>query len=197
MSKSSGNFYTLRDLSEYNPLAVRYLLLSSHYRAKMNFTIEGIRQAEATVKKYNEFLRRVSDSNVCNEKNFELLKNIESNLKEFILALDDDLNISKALGHLFIMIRDVNSAISENRLDVLSRKKVYEFIDIFNSIADIEEKTVTNIQESEIEALIEERNAARIAKDFKRADEIRDILKEKNIVIQDGKEKTTWYVDGQ
>ncbi|MCK9225585.1 MAG: cysteine--tRNA ligase [Candidatus Muirbacterium halophilum] len=197
MSKSLGNFYTLRDLSEFNPLAIRYLLLSSHYRAKMNFTLDGVRQAETTVKKYNEFLRRVNDSPLCNEVNGELVKNIVNNFKEFIIALDDDLNISKALGHLFIMIRDVNSAISDKKFDNVSKDKVDKFINVFNSIVDIEENQSADSDNDEIEKLIAERNAARNNRDFKRADEIRDILKDKNIVIQDGKEKTTWYVDGQ
>jgi cysteinyl-tRNA synthetase len=140
MSKSAGNFYTLRDLEEFNPLAVRYLLLSAHYRTKLNFTLEGIKQAEATIKNYNDFRNRFEIFEPVEKKDNTVIEKIKNSEKEFMLSLDDDLNISRALGYVFIMIKDVNTAMTENALYRESKIAVSNFLAKVDSFVDIFEK---------------------------------------------------------
>ncbi|MFW5782058.1 MAG: cysteine--tRNA ligase [Candidatus Muiribacteriaceae bacterium] len=196
MSKSEGNFYTLRDLSERNPLAVRYLLMSSHYRAKLNFTEDGLIQAESVVKKYNDFLRRLRSAHISDNKDAGVSDSVRKQHEEFILALDDDLNISRALGSLFIAIREVNSAMnSEGGIDRELFEAMQSFLADVDSIIDIEEKKEEKKDTDEIERLVRERDKMRKARDFAAADRIRDRLAEMGVVIEDGKEGSTWYVD--
>jgi len=194
MSKSAGNFYTLRDLEEYDMLAVRYLLLSAHYRAQLNFTIDGLKQAEATIRNFNEFRERFEQYEPSKEEDRGLQEFIDKTKKDFIAALDDDLNISKALGFIFIAIRELNMKMNKNEMCRKGREKAQHFFDMVDSILDIRVKKELDVDPTEVERLLEERNRCRKERDFVRADEIRNILQDRNIVINDGKEKTTWYV---
>jgi cysteinyl-tRNA synthetase len=194
MSKSAGNFYTLRDLKDYSPVAIRYLIASAHYRSKLNFTLEGIKQAEKTVENLNEFLARLEGYPVENDENTELIKFIEDIENKFIESLDDDLNISRALGYLFIAVKEINTVMNSGDLDKYSRERFLEFFDKVDSIIDVRDKKEVEIDKDEIERLINERNRLRKEKKYAEADKIRDKLSEMGIVIQDGKEKTTWYV---
>ncbi len=194
MSKSAGNFYTLKDLKEFDLLAVRYLLLSAHYRAQFNFTLDGLRQAESTIKNFNEFRERFGQYEPEKEEDKELQAFLLRSKKDFIEALDDDLNISKALGFVFIAIKELNMKMNKSEMCKKSKELAQEFFDIVDSILDIRSKKELDIDPIEIDELLEERNRCRKERDFARADEIRDKLLDMNIVINDGKEKTTWYV---
>ncbi|MCM8818295.1 MAG: cysteine--tRNA ligase [Candidatus Omnitrophica bacterium] len=192
MSKSKGNFYTLRDLLNkgYNPVAIRYLLLSTHYRDPLNFTEKSLKQAENTVKNYNEFYQGL---NICASRKYnpEIKKEIEKAKERFIKGLDDDLNISFALSSIFNLIKIVNIFFSKGEFGAENVKEVKEFIEEIDSVLCIIEKKEEFLPEN-ILNLIKEREIARNKKDYKRADEIRNILKEKGIFLEDTPYGTRW-----
>jgi cysteinyl-tRNA synthetase len=188
MSKSLGNFYTLRDLLEkgYDPKSIRYVLLATHYRQKLNFTFEGLDAAKSSVNRLLEFIRNLKS--VKDGKNNPAVSGIiEKVKKEFEKEMDDDLNISNALAAIFNFVRDINK-IEISEKDAL---KVIEVMKGFDSVLGVMEEKDQSI-DSEIEALIEERNKARKEKDFDKADSIRDQLKEKGIILDDTPKGTIW-----
>jgi cysteinyl-tRNA synthetase len=192
MSKSKGNFYTLRDLLNkgYNPVAIRYLLLSTHYRDPLNFTENSLKQAENTVKNYNDFYKGL---NICAGEiyNEEIKKEIEKARNGFIESLDDDLNISGALSSIFNLIKKVNIFFSKGEIGRKNVIEVKEFLEDIDNVLCILEKKEENLPE-DILNLIKEREKARKEKDFKKADLIREKLKEKGIILEDTPYGTRW-----
>jgi len=192
MSKSKGNFYTLRDLLNkgYNPVAIRYLLLSTHYRDPLNFTENSLKQAENTVKNYNDFYKGL---NICAGEiyNEEIKKEIEKARNAFIESLDDDLNISGALSSIFNLIKKVNIFFSKGEIGRKNVIEVKEFLEEIDNVLCILEKKEENLPE-DILNLIKEREKARKEKDFKKADLIREKLKEKGIILEDTPYGTRW-----
>ncbi|MCX7916884.1 MAG: cysteine--tRNA ligase [bacterium] len=192
MSKSKGNFYTLRDLLNkgYNPLAIRYLLLSTHYRDPLNFTENSLKQAENTIKNYNEFYQGL---NICGDEKYnpEIKEEIEKAKLKFKEGLDDDLNISQALSSIFGFIKLVNIYFSKGEFGRRNVDEVREFIEDVDKVLCIIDKKQESLPE-EILNLIKEREEARKKKDFKKADKIRDILKEKGIILEDTLYGTRW-----
>jgi len=192
MSKSKGNFYTLRDLLNkgYNPVAIRYLLLSTHYRDPLNFTENSLKQAENTVKNYNDFYKGL---NICAGEiyNEEIRKEIEKARNAFIESLDDDLNISGASSSIFNLIKKVNIFFSKGELGRKNVIEVKEFLEDIDNVLCILEKKEENLPE-DILNLIKEREKARKEKDFKKADLIREKLKEKGIILEDTPYGTRW-----
>ncbi|MBW2975629.1 cysteine--tRNA ligase [Candidatus Woesearchaeota archaeon] len=185
MSKSLGNFYTLRDLLDkgYDPIVIRYLLLSVHYRQKLNFTFEGLEAAKSSIERLNNFIffLRNTDSK-------ESISNIDELIREaksaFELKMDDDLNISEALAVIFDFIRDINK-LSLSKKDA---SKVLSFMEDINDVIgviDLKEKEDIPV---EIKKLIQEREKARKEKDWEKADKIRDRIKQKGFSIDDSKE---------
>lgn len=192
MSKSKGNFYTLRDLLNkgYNPVSIRYLLLSTHYRDPLNFTEKSLLQAEHTVKNYNAFYQSLD---FCMGKgiNNSIKEEIEKAEGVFREGLDDDLNISRALSGIFGLMKKVNTCIAEGKLameEALLTKKFLEDIDSVLAIIDKEKVELTE----EEKMLIKERERARKEKNFVKADEIREILREKGIILEDTHYGTRW-----
>jgi cysteinyl-tRNA synthetase len=185
MSKSKGNFYTLRDLLNkgYNPVAIRYLLLSTHYRDPLNFTENSLKQAENTVKNYNDFYQGL---NICAGEiyNEEIKKEIEKARNGFIESLDDDLNISGGLSSIFNLIKKVNIFFSKGEIGRKNVVEIKEFLEDIDNVLCILEKKEENLPE-DILNLIKEREKARKEKDFKKADLIREKLKEKGIILED------------
>jgi cysteinyl-tRNA synthetase len=192
MSKSKGNFYTLRDLLNkgYNPVAIRYLLLSTHYRDPLNFTENSLKQAENTVKNYNDFYKGL---NICAGEiyNEEIKKEIEKARNGFIESLDDDLNISGALSSIFNLIKKVNIFFSKGEIGRKNVIEIKEFLEDIDNVLCILEKKEENLPE-DILNLIKEREKARKEKDFKKADLIREKLKEKGIILEDTPYGTRW-----
>ncbi|MCM8808470.1 MAG: class I tRNA ligase family protein, partial [Candidatus Omnitrophica bacterium] len=192
MSKSKGNFYTLRDLLNkgYNPIAIRYLLLSTHYRDPLNFTENSLKQAENTIKNYNEFYQGL---NICAEEKYnpEIKKEIEKTREKFIEELDNDLNISPALSHIFNLIKKVNIYFSKGEFGKQNVKEVKEFLEDVDNVLCIIEKKEEFLPEEYLN-LIKEREIARKNKNYKKADEIRNILKEKGILLEDTPYGTRW-----
>jgi len=181
MSKSMGNFFTLRDLLEkgHTGREVRYLLLTSHYRETFNFTLDGLSGARTALARIDECIGKLRElagkATVAPESKL---------LEQFSSALADDLNISAAWASVFKWVTEINKRLAENSLsasDAAAALAAWEKVD---SVLGIGVKTETEIP-AEISALADERTAAKKAKDFKRSDAIRDELKAKGWVIED------------
>lgn len=195
MSKSLGNFFTLRDVfKRYTPPAVRFFLLSAHYRAPQNFSEENLQHAENTLKRYNDFILRVMEitgkgpTGEVGEVTRDLIENAKQGFEE---GLDDDLNISKALAFIADLIRAVNSSIDRGSVTPSEAASVISFLQNINEVLGIFSFEREMLPE-EIEALMEERTRARTEKNFARADEIRDTLLERGIVLEDTRDGTRW-----
>jgi cysteinyl-tRNA synthetase len=181
MSKSLGNFFTLRDLlaNDFSAREIRYLLLTAHYRETFNFTLEGLRGAKAALARIDECITKLRElaGGSAAVPNAELLN-------AFTAALDDDLNISAAWGVVFEWITKVNRSLAEYSMivaEAASALATWEKIDSVLGVGMIEETEAP----AELKTLIIERQLARKEKRFKRADEIRDELKAKGWMIKD------------
>src|SRR3989344_359876 len=192
MSKSLGNFYTLRDLLQkgYNPKAIRYLLLSVHYRTQLNFTEEAIKAAENSIQRLNDFMIKLKEikSDIKN-KNIEKL--IQKTKKDFEKEMDDDLNISNALAHVFEFVKEVNTLMMENKIGKNGAKKIIDFMCGMDKVLGVLEEKEEKLS-PELKKLIDERETARKEKDYAKADRIRQQLKGKGIILEDTKEGVRW-----
>jgi cysteinyl-tRNA synthetase len=194
MSKSLGNFYTLRDIMSkgYNPVIVRYVLLSTHYRTQFNFTFEGLSAADAAVKKLNDFIQTVQNLDTTGgEFDEKIVSAAEKAKKKFEKAMDDDLNTSNALGAVFDFMHDINRITAKKKVHEDNIEDVIEMMKLFDAVLGVMSFEKHEIDE-EIKKLIEERELARKNKDFKTSDRIRDELLKKGIIIQDTPEGPRW-----
>jgi cysteinyl-tRNA synthetase len=192
MSKSKGNFYTLRDLFSkgYDPLAIRYLLLATNYRKPLNFTFEGLKKAATTIERLNDFVDRLASSSFTHPSGKKLDKALKRAEEKFIAELDNDLNISGALGGLFELVRDANTAFDEGSLTEGDKERVLGLLRNWNRVLDVIEEPKP--LPDELIKLVEKRNEARRSRDYKLSDEIRMKLLEKGIVLEDTKYGTRW-----
>ncbi len=190
MAKSEGNFFILKDLLDkgYSPMAIRYALITTHYRQQLNFSNALIGHSDAALKRISEFVNNISQIKKDGRK--ENLKNIIEEAKaNFINHMNDDLNISPALAAIFDFIKKVNTIMADlGRDDAYS---ILKFLKEINEVLGFIEFKADNLEE-EIVALIKEREQVRKEKNFKRSDEIRDLLLEKGVKIKDTKEGTVW-----
>ena len=192
MSKSLGNFFTLRDLLQkgFNPKAIRYLLLSAHYRMQLNFTEEAVKAAENAVQRLRDFMIKIKEIKIgYNNKNIGKL--IEKTKKDFESSMDDDLNISEALSRVFEFVKEVNTLMMEGKIGKDDAKKIIDLMSGFDKLLGILEEKDEELS-PELKKLIDEREKARKEKDFAKADEIRIELKEKGIILEDTKEGVRW-----
>ena len=184
MSKKLGNFYTLRDVLKkgYDPKAIRYLLLSTHYRQKLNFTFKGLEAANKAVERLNNFIFNLES--VKSKEGAKVDSLIINAKKEFEEKMDDDLNISEGLGVIFNFMNEVNKLelSKEGSINVISAMKG------FDKILGILEFGKKEEIPAEIKKMIDEREKARKDKDYEKADEIRDKIKEKGYFVEDTKE---------
>jgi cysteinyl-tRNA synthetase len=172
MSKSLGNFYTLPDLLEkgYAGREIRYALMRVHYRAPLNFTWEGMEEARQALARIDEWLERLRETaKGRNEKG----KNKTQPGQEFEEALDDDLNISAALGFLFETIRETNRAMDQDELDASSAKAWLDWWKRINNVLDLETDAEAAVP-AEVTQLAKDREAARRERNWKRSDELRE-----------------------
>ena len=188
MSKSLGNFFTLRDLlaKGFTGREMRYLLLTAHYRETFNFTLDGLTGAKTALARIDECLGKLREraaEMLALEKNPGANSSV-SLLPVFTAALDEDLNISGAWGAVFEWVREINRRLAENSLSPTAAETALIAWNKVDSVLGIGAKSETEIP-AEILALAEARTAAKKAKDFKRADAIRDELKAKGWVIED------------
>jgi cysteinyl-tRNA synthetase len=194
MSKSKGNFYTLRDLLDqgYSAQAIRYLLLSVQYRKQLNFTMAGLEQAQHSLDRIKEFLFRLSTAKLS-AGTTELKEAVAAAKKEFEAALDDDLNTPQALAAVFGLVRAGNIALNKEQLREDDRAAILHwFSEVDDRLAIVPAAERVVDQDQEIESLIKKRNDARRNRDFAAGDRIRQELLDRGIVIEDTREGTKW-----
>ncbi|MDF1544928.1 MAG: cysteine--tRNA ligase [bacterium] len=194
MSKSMGNFYTLRQILEkdYPGVAVRYLLLATHYRQQLNFTFSGLDAARAALERYTDFISNLESYEGGDDSGGAATEAIDKAAAGFETALDDDLNISGALGVVFDYIRDINRLRAENKLSLSEKEKALELIKRFDSVLNLTYQTESGDLDAEVDDLIAQRTEARKNKDFARADEIRDQLTAMGIILEDTAQGVKW-----
>ncbi len=189
MSKSLGNFFTLRDLLDKNfsGRELRYVLLGTHYRQPLNFTFQGCRDAKAALERIDDFterLRRCQDKSL-EDNNQQFKSVIERAESDFRSALADDLNTAEALAALFNMIRDVNRLLDQNNISSQQSNKLLHLLSQFDSVLGVIEPDKKEPVPPEIERMARERQEARKQKDFARADSLRDQLTELGWMVED------------
>ena len=188
MSKSLGNFYTLRDLLQrgYKPEAIRYALLASQYRQKYNFTLTGLEAAAAAVNRLRDFKRRLAE--VRRSPREELTGHVrdlvEKAQRAFEDSMDDDLGISAALAAVFELVREVNGLIDERCMDTDGAAFVTDVLERVDSVIDVIREDDEGIPQEVLE-LVEERRIARRNKDYARSDEIRDEISALGWTVED------------
>ncbi len=184
MSKSLGNFYTLRELEDmgFDYDSVRYMLISSHYRAQLNFTITGLKAAESTISNIKMFVQHLMAGG---EGTVDLSDMVREQEKAFFDALMDDLGIGNALSHLFIIINNINSA-DPLKVNAATKEAVIEAFTRFNTILDISQLEMTESKiPADVNTLAQERHQARLDKDYSRADELRGEITEMGYIVED------------
>jgi cysteinyl-tRNA synthetase len=220
MSKSEGNFFTLRDLllKGHKPSSIRYLLTSVPYTRQLNFTFAGLEQAAQSVTRLRDFKARIEMARLPPGKNDKIQALAEETNREMRAELEDDLNTARALGALFDMVREVNTAADHGEVhedDKASLLAVLrQFDQIFAVLKDDDQEklvramewakshgklseaeaslTANRISDDEVNRLIAERNAAKKGRDFARADSIRAQLTEAGIIVEDTKDGIRW-----
>jgi cysteinyl-tRNA synthetase len=192
MSKSLGNFYTLRDLLEkgYDPMEIRYLLISTHYRKLLNFTFDALAQAKQSLKRIYDFLFTLNGLAPAEGETAEISNLIEESEAKFQEHMDADFNISGALGALFDFIHKTN--LKQKELKTKDVQNVLAFIDRIDSVLGVLKKEEEGMLDAEIEEKIQQRQQARKEKNYQLADAIRDELKAKGIVLIDTPEGVRW-----
>jgi len=193
MSKSIGNFYTLRDLLKkgYNPRSIRYVLIATHYRQKMNFSFDGLEAADSAIKRLDEFMTKLNNFKGTNH-NPKVAEIIEKTKNDFENAMDDDFNISIALSAVFDFVKNVNTLLMNNEMSKEDAQKAIKLMKGFDSVIGILKDEKKQEISEEIKQLIEKRQEARKNNDYKLADKIRDELKEKGIILKDTKDGVRW-----
>jgi len=194
MAKSLGNEFTLRDLltKGFPALAIRYLLLSVPYRKQLNFTFEGLKGAISTVERLRNFRQLTREAKTESGSNPTVRAIIENAVKHFEEAMDDDLNTSVALAAIHNMVREINVVLADYQLREDDKQAVLDAISKFDSTLGIFGKEEMLILDQEIEKLIAERQQARLNRDFAKADQIRQLLSDKGIILEDTKEGVRW-----
>ena len=203
MSKSLGNFYTLRDLfaKGYKPSTIRFLLLSVPYRRQLNFTMDGLQQAASSVERLRNFVSRIETGSFPAGGGTVADARVDNAYDAFDQALSDDLNTAQALAAVFDLVRDINTAIDRGEFRQSNVPVVLTAVRRFDQVLAVlddndDEKLAAlgygqkqaGPAETEVEALVSQRQQARRARNFKRADEIREQLAANGIILEDLKD---------
>ena len=192
MSKSLGNFYTLRDLKDYNPIDIRFLMINGHYRQPLNFTFEALRAAQNSIERLNELIAKLKEAK--GKDRGKIKKPVAAAKKKFESAMDDDLNTPLAFAALFEFVRESNSLLDKNSIgkkDAASALQFLKKVDSIFAVMDFEQKA--EISKEDLH-LVKERERLRNEKHFAEADEIRKKLAEKGILLDDTEKGTKWKV---
>ena len=198
MSKSLGNFRTVRQIGEqYDLQVLRLFMLNAHYRSPLNFSADLMEAAKNSLERILEAAGKLSDrkdnaavENITEEE-LALLKEAEGFVTKFEAAMDDDFNTADALAAIFELVKFANTNVNENSSKEFAAG-LYEELFKLSDVLGLKIEKKEEILDKEIEDLIQERQAARKAKDFKRADEIRDELLKKGIILKDTREGVKW-----
>lgn len=198
MSKSLGNFFTVRDISEkYDLQVLRFFMLSAHYRSPLNFSAElmeaaknGLERIVTCVSNLNFLLEKAQTEELSAEEEKELLRAKEF-MTKFDEAMDDDFNTADAISAIFELVKFANTSVGEGAGAAFIRALKDEIVELMD-ICGLTAERRQEILDEEIESLIQERQDARKAKNFARADEIRDLLAEKGIILEDTREGVKW-----
>ncbi len=198
MSKSLGNFFTVRDVAgQYGYEPIRYLMIASHYRSPINYNVEVIEQnVRALERLYTcrdgiEFTMKNAEGTL-REEEYETITAFDKRREQFIAAMDDDLNTADGISALFELARDINIAMTKNPSKELCQIALTRFMELADVLGLLYVKKEDSL-DSQVEELIEQRTAARKAKNFAEADRIRDLLKDMGIVLEDTAQGVKWH----
>lgn len=187
MSKKLGNFYTLRDLLEkgYTGKQVRYMLLQTHYRTQLNFTFQGLDAAAASLQRLSDFILRLMD--ISDAKDYGKVSSfLQKAEKDFASALTDDVNISPALAALFDLVREINALCDENKIGENEAKEVLSLLQKWDTVLGVLPLTPKTIEvPKELQDALEKREKARLEKNWKLADECRNLILSSGYLIED------------
>ncbi len=191
MSKSLGNFYTLHDLKDNSPRALRLLFFSAHYRDELNFTIDSLKQAENNIAGFDEFVRRLQALDGKGDS-IAAKKLVEKSRADFEKNLDNDLDTPKMLAGLHAFIRQANKLVDGKKIGKKEAENILRLLKEMNSVLGVFVFEFDTVVSKEILSLIEEREKARAEKNYKRSDEIRALLLEKGIQLNDTPDGVKW-----
>jgi len=217
MSKSLGNFLTIRDaLKSYHPEVLRLFLLSRHYRSPLDFSKKTVLDIQSGLVRIYRTLQRLKDVGVPMKKENEswgFLSGAQSEpfLQHFVDMMDDDLNTAGAMGLVFDKVREMNKDLDSEKIPLNDKTRTRlendrhqlvlaaRVLGILHEQPEVFFSQLAGTQKepdpSEIEKMIEDRNTARASKDWEKADEIRERLRELGVVLEDGPQGTTWRLD--
>jgi cysteinyl-tRNA synthetase len=196
MSKSLGNIYTLRDLVEmgYTPEALRMALMSVPYRKKLNFTLDNLKGSQASIERLRNYKLRLETDKLAEGLQAEIDAAATAAREKFEASLDDDLNTAEALAAVFEFVRETNGQLDSGVFLAGNRAAALDLLERFDRVFDVLKPTLGEgaLSDAEIDALALERGAAKKAKNFARADEIRKQLADLGIVLEDTKDGVRW-----
>lgn len=206
MSKSKGNFFTVRDIAKEVPYdVIRFFILCGHYRAPINFSREAMEASKKSldrikncVNNLNHLINNAKVENITEEeKNLDIFKNINNYKNTFEEEMENDFNTSNAITCIFEIVRLINSTVNDNSSKEFLQMLLNEIISLCNVLGILYETEQNNntINEKEIEELIAKRQEAKKNKDYKLADEIRDSLKLKGIILRDTSAGVVWSIE--
>jgi cysteinyl-tRNA synthetase len=193
MSKSLGNIFSIGDLVDkgYSPREIRLTLLSAHYRQQMNFTYEGLESARAAIERIDCCLQnlRYAQGGGGEKETAAILSEHEAAFRE---AMDDDLNFPNALAAVFGLIRDLNILCSQGKVGQTEAAEVFDTLRRVDSVLGFVMPEQIEESDSEIDALVCAREDARKSKNWAEADRIRNLLIDRNIILEDRAGGTAW-----
>ena len=200
MSKSLGNFFTVRDVAnQYGYEPIRYLMISCQYRSPINYSFDAIEQCKASLERLytcrnNMDFALKNAVEEAGEKDAEIIAAIDAKKDKFIEAMEDDLNTGEALGAIFELVKEINLNVNDGvQSKALVEYAVKIFDELMNVLGLLYNRNAEKSLDDEIEALIQARNDARKAKNWAEADRIRDELKAQGIVLEDTPQGVKWH----
>ena len=200
MSKSLGNFFTVRDVADqYGYEPIRYLMISCQYRSPINYSFDAIEQCKASLERLYTCRNNMDFSlqnavDAAGEKDAEIIAAIDSKKEKFIEAMEDDLNTGEALGAIFELVKEINLNVNDGvQSKALVEYAIKVFDELMNVLGLLYNRNAEKSLDDEIEALIQARNDARKAKNWAEADRIRDELKAQGIVLEDTPQGVKWH----